>query len=141
MPEMSAASHHDPLFKKIDCLAVPVPDLDAAVAFYRALGLGVKWQAPTSVAFRLPNSNAEFIVMTDRPVRETDLTVESVDKAVNRFTAAGGRLVNGPFDIPIGRCAVVADPWDNLLVLLDNSKGFLITDADGNVTGVGPAEQ
>jgi predicted enzyme related to lactoylglutathione lyase len=125
-----------PLFQKIDCLALPVPDLDAAVAFYESLGQELKWRAPASAAFRLPDSNAELIVMTDRPVRETGITVESVDEAVERFTAAGGRSITGPFDIAIGQCAVVADPWDNLLVLLDNSKGYLMTDASGNVTGV-----
>lgn len=125
-----------PLFQKIDCLALPVPDLEAAIDFYAALGHELKWRAPESAAFRLPNSTAELIVMTDRAVRETDITVESVEEAIERFTAAGGRLVNGPFDIPIGRCAVVADPWGNLLVLLDNSKGFLATDADGHVRGL-----
>ena len=37
----------------------------------------------------------------------------------------------GPFDIPIGRCAVVADPWGSRLVLLDTSKGRLVTGEDG----------
>ena len=35
----------------------------------------------------------------------------------------------------IGKCAVVADPWGNTLVMLDMTKGRLTTDADGNVTG------
>jgi len=38
-----------------------------------------------------------------------------------------------PFDIPIGRCAVVNDPWGNRLVLLDVGKGSLVTDGDGRV--------
>jgi lactoylglutathione lyase len=130
-----------PLFQKIDCLALPVPDLEAAVAFYASLGHELKWRTPQSAAFQLPDSNAELIVMTDRTVRETDIAVESADDAVERFIAAGGRLVKGPFDIAIGRCAVVADPWDNLPVLLDNSNGFLTTDAEGNVTGVSHRDQ
>jgi len=32
--------------------------------------------------------------------------------------------------------AVVADPFGNVLVLLDLSKGHYITDTTGNVTGV-----
>jgi len=44
--------------------------------------------------------------------------------------------VAGPSDIPIGRVAVVADPFGNILVFLDLSKGRYITDATGNVTGV-----
>jgi len=30
---------------------------------------------------------------------------------------------------------VVRDPWGNQLVLLDTSKGLLVTDNEGNVTG------
>lgn len=128
---------HDPaLFRKIDCLTLPVPDLEEGVRFYLSLGHELKWRTPTAAAFHLPESEAELIVMTDRPHRETDITVESVEAAIVRFTAAGGRVVNGPFDIAIGRCAVVSDPWDNLLVLLDNTKGFLVTDDERNVVGV-----
>jgi predicted enzyme related to lactoylglutathione lyase len=36
--------------------------------------------------------------------------------------AAAGRVVTGPFDIPVGRVAVVADPFGNILVLVDLSK-------------------
>ena len=49
--------------------------------------------------------------------------------------AAGGKIVVPPFDIQIGRCVVVQDPWGNQFVLLDSSKGLLITDAEGNVIG------
>jgi len=38
-----------------------------------------------------------------------------------------------PFEIQIGRCVVVQDPFGNPLVLLDMSKGPLTTDAEGNV--------
>jgi lactoylglutathione lyase len=34
--------------------------------------------------------------------------------------------------------ARVRDPFGNLLVILDNSKGRLATDADGRVIGVKP---
>ena len=43
-----------------------------------------------------------------------------------------------PFDIQIGRAVVVEDPWGNQLVLLDTSKGLLLTDADGTVVGNAP---
>ena len=61
--------------------------------------------------------------------------MDSADEAAARIEEAGGRVVVEPFDIQIGRCAVVADPWDNRLVVLDMSKGKLTTDADGNVLG------
>ncbi len=45
-----------------------------------------------------------------------------------------------PFDIQIGRAVVVEDPWGNRFVLLDASKGLLVTDADGNVIGNAPVD-
>ncbi len=64
----------------------------------------------------------------------------SAGGAARAFAEAGGALLVAPFDIPIGRCAVVADPWGNPLVLLDMSKGRLVTDTEGNITGVEPLE-
>jgi lactoylglutathione lyase len=137
MPDVPAR----PLLVKIDCLRLPVRDLDAALAFYRdKLGHPLIWRTDTAAGLRLPDSNAELVLQTERPDMETDLAVESVEAAVERFVAAGGRLIAGPFDIQIGRCAVVADPFGNVLVMLDASKGLLTTDADGRVTGNEPPD-
>jgi lactoylglutathione lyase len=59
--------------------------------------------------------------------------VASGGDAAKRFVQAGGSIVAGPFDIKIGRCVVVKDPWGNQLVLLDSTKGLLKTDQGGNV--------
>jgi len=78
------------------------------------------------------------VPQTERPGLEVDITVQSVGEAVARWIALGGKVLAGPFDIQIGRCAVVEDPWHNPLVLLDTSKGLLVTDEDGNVIGNEP---
>jgi catechol 2,3-dioxygenase-like lactoylglutathione lyase family enzyme len=127
---------NEPLFRKIDCLALRVPDLDSSLEFYSSLGNEVIWKTPTAIGLRLPDSQGELVLQTERPGPETDLTVEDVGIAIERFVGAGGRVVVEPFDIAIGQCAVVADPWDNELVLLDNSKGHLLTDESGNVIGM-----
>ena len=67
---------------------------------------------------------------------ETDLTVERPSRSRWSDSSPGGRVIVPPFDIAIGQCAVVADPWNNQLVLFDNSQGELVTDEAGNVTGV-----
>jgi predicted enzyme related to lactoylglutathione lyase len=61
--------------------------------------------------------------------------VESANAAARRIEDAGGKIIVPPFDIQIGR-AVVEDTWGNRMVLFDSSKGHLVTDADGIVTGV-----
>jgi lactoylglutathione lyase len=122
--------------RKVDCLSLRVPDLDAALSFYSDdLGHELIWRTGVAAGLRLPDSSAELVLHTeDRPM-ETDLSVDSVPEAVERFTLAGGELLSGPFEIQIGLCAVVADPWGNVLVLLDTSKGLLEVDADKRVIG------
>jgi len=123
-----------PLFKRVDCLSIPVSDLDAALAFYSGkLGHELIWRSNTAAGLRLPDSNAELVLHTgDRPM-ETDLTVDSVPDALVRFTSGGGKILRGPFEIQIGRCAVVEDPWNNVLVILDASKGTLLVDENKRV--------
>jgi predicted enzyme related to lactoylglutathione lyase len=123
-----------PLFQKIDCLRLPVADLEAGLRFYRdQLGHELIWRTATSVGMRLPDSNAELVIHTEGGPNETDLMVDAVDDAVAQIVAAGGRVLEPAFDIAIGRCAVVADPFGNVLVVLDQSKGLLVTDDAGNV--------
>ena len=128
-----------PLIRKVDCVRFSVPDLDAGIAFYRdQLGHEINWRTATAAGLRLPDSDAEIVLQTERPGVEIDFLVDSADAAAERFVEAGGRLLTPPFDIQIGRCAVVSDPWGNVFVLLDMSKGRLVTDAEGNVVGHEP---
>jgi len=130
-----------PLFRKVDCLSIPVPNLDAAVAFYSSdLGHELIWRSRTAAGLRLEGSTAELVLHTENRPMETDLAVESVPEALARFTAAGGRVLRGPFEIQIGLCAVVSDPWDNVLVILDASKGPLQLDESKRVIEVGREE-
>ncbi|HEU5195248.1 MAG TPA: VOC family protein [Methylomirabilota bacterium] len=128
-----------PLFRKVDCLSIPVPDLDAALAFYSAsLGHELIWRSKTAAGLKLPASNAELVLHTQNRPPEVDLAVDSVPEALARFTSAGGRVIEGPFEIQIGLCAVVSDPWDNVLVILDASKGPLQVDANKRVIEAPP---
>jgi predicted enzyme related to lactoylglutathione lyase len=123
-----------PLFGKVDCLSIPVPDLDAALAFYSAnLGHELIWRSSKAAGLKLPGSNAELVLHTDNRPMEADLAVDSVPDAIARFTSAGGKVLRGPFEIQIGRAAVVADPWGNMLVILDASKGILRVDENKRV--------
>jgi lactoylglutathione lyase len=128
-----------PLFRTVDCVQLPVPDLDAGLAFYRdRLGHELVWRTATQAGLRLPESATEIVLQTERPTPEIDFLVDAVDAAVATLLEAGASIVVPPFDIRIGRCAVVADPWGNRLTLLDQSKGVLLTDAQASVIGVTP---
>lgn len=129
----------EPLLRKIDCVQLPVSDLDAGLTFYRdRLGHTLIWRTSTAAGLRLPETDAELVLHVESRPPEIDLKVGSADAAAARFEKAGGKIVVPPFDIQIGRAAVVQDPWGNALVLLDTSKGLLVTDADGNIIGNAP---
>jgi len=126
----------DPLFEKVDCIRLYVPDLESGLHFYRdKLGHRLVWRTQQAAGLRMPGSEAEIVIQIEDERQEVDLTVHSADEAALRFEEAGGTLVVKPFDIQIGRCTVVCDPWGNQLVLLDTSKGLLTTDNEGNVIG------
>ena len=131
-----------PLFQAVDAIQIPVDDLEAGLAFYRdALGHELRWRDDNAAGLGMPEASTELVLETRRQELEPNLLVASVDEAVPRFVAAGGRLVRPPEDIPVGRVAVVRDPFDNVLVLLDLSKGRYVTDADGRVVGVDASRQ
>ena len=118
----AAMTRHEatPLFRKIDAVQIPVPDLDAGLAVYRdRLGHELIWRTATAAGLRMPGTDAEHVLQNERPELETNLVVASADAAAARRREAGG--------------AVVEDPWGNRLVLLDGSKGVLVTGADGAV--------
>jgi predicted enzyme related to lactoylglutathione lyase len=100
------------LFRKVDCLQVPVPNLEAGLAFYcDRLGHELAWRTETQAGLRMLVTDAEIVLQTERPTPEVDVLVASVEEAVATIVDAGGDVVVPPFDIRIGRCAVIQDPW------------------------------
>jgi predicted enzyme related to lactoylglutathione lyase len=129
--------------RKVDAVTIPVPDLDSGLRFYRdGLGHELQWRNDElgQAALSVPDSDTE-IVLSTRLGYEPNWLVFSVDDAAEAVRTAGGRVITEPSDIPIGRVVVVADAFDNALVLLDLSKGRYATDDTGSVTGIVGGQQ
>lgn len=126
------------MFEHVDCLSMYVDDLDAGLRFYRdSLGLRLLWRTGTACGLGMQDGVTELLLVS-RHDPMVDLKVADVEAFLPAFIQAGGSVVSGPFEIDIGKCAVVRDPWENLYCVLDMTKGSYDTDADGNVTGVSP---
>jgi len=124
--------------RKVDAVTIPVPDLDSGLRFYRdGLGHELLWRNDEigQAGLALPDGDSEIVLATGLRY-EPNWLVDSVDDAADAVRAAGGRVIVEPFETPVGRVVVVADAFDNALVLLDLSKGRYTTDDDGAVTGV-----
>jgi predicted enzyme related to lactoylglutathione lyase len=126
------------VLRGIDAVTVPVPDLDLGLAFYRdALGLELRWRndAVGQAGLGMPDGPAELVLALREPYAPAWLVDSAVD-AGRAIEEAGGRVVEGPRALPVGRVVVAADPFGNHLVLVDLTSGRYTTDADGRVTGV-----
>lgn len=124
------------ILKDVDCVHLHVANLDDGLAFYRdELGLKMLWRTDAACGLGTENGSTEIVLSTE-DLTTIDMKVDNVSDALEKFVSAGGKLLDGPFDIDIGKCAVVADPWGNEYCLLDTTKGTYDTDADGVVSGV-----
>lgn len=125
------------LFTKVDCIRVPVPTLQEGLQFYSGTSdHKILWKTPSVIGLGFVKDITELVLYIIGSEMEIDFKVENIDNAIKIFEEAGGTTVIGPFDIPIGKCVVVKDPWENQFLLLDSSKGPFETDADKNVIGV-----
>jgi len=127
-----------PLLRKVDAVTFTVPDLDAGIDYYaRRLGHDLLWRNDDvgQAGLRCPDSDTEIVLSTDLG-SEPNWLVDSVDSVVAVIADSGGRMLSPPRDIPVGRVAVVEDPFGNRLVLVDLNAGRYRTDESGSVTGV-----
>lgn len=129
------ASHDDvPVLKKVDAVLVKVPSIEEGLDFYREqLGMQIRWKKDDMAAVKLGDSE---LVLTTKFDPETDFLVDDVEHAVKVFEKAGGKVIVVPEDIPVGKVAVVEDPFGNKLTLVDLSKGLYQTDDSGHVVGI-----
>ncbi len=124
------------LFKYVDCIQFYVPNLQEGIDYYcKSLGLRIIWKSDSAVGLGMDESITEVVIQNERNEQEIDIKVDSVINAIVEIEKAGGKILYGPFDIKIGKCAVVKDPWNNKYVILDSTKGIFITDSDGNIIG------
>lgn len=126
---------NEELLRKVDAVTIRVPALDEGLSFYRdQLGHPLLWRndAAGQLGLSVPDSDTELVLTTEQSY-EPNWLVSSADEAAERVRQCGGQVLTEPVDIPVGRLAVVADPFGNKLVLVDLSKGRYQTDEGGTV--------
>ena len=101
------------------------------------MGHGLLWRHDEigQAGLGMPGSDTEIVLSAELEYAPNWL-VTSAGEAAWEIGAAGGRTIAGPFEIPVGRVVIVADPFGNVLTLVDLSKGRHVTDQAGRVAGV-----
>jgi predicted enzyme related to lactoylglutathione lyase len=115
--------------RKIDCIMVKVDDVEKAREFYiRVFGMIPQWKdtfTPGAAGLRFPESEAEIVLhsITSIPVR-VDVTylVDDVLAAVASLKSEGCSIIEAPFDVVMGKCAVLIDPFGTPMTIIDATK-------------------
>ena len=115
------------MLRKIDCVMIRVDDVEAAAAYYtEVFGLRPNWSGDDSIGLVFPETDAEIVLHRDPDIPsrvEVHYLVDDVVAVVADYVAKGCRLLVEPFDIAIGKCAVIKDPFGTRLCILDMTKG------------------
>jgi predicted enzyme related to lactoylglutathione lyase len=115
------------MLRKIDCVMVRVDDVETAAEYYtRVFGLTRLWSGDGTIGLVFPESDAEIVLHSSddlpSPV-EVHYLVYDVEAAVADYVTNGCTVFTAPFDITIGKCAVIQDPFGVRLCILDMTKG------------------
>ncbi|MEQ7126497.1 VOC family protein [Actinopolymorpha sp. B11F2] len=119
------------MLRKIDCVMVRVEDVSAAADYYvGVMGLRRLWSdadgGHQTVGLGFPETDAELVLHDDPGVPgplNVHYLVDDVRLACDELVRQGCALRVAPFEIRIGWCALLDDPFGTQLCILDMSKG------------------
>jgi predicted enzyme related to lactoylglutathione lyase len=115
------------MLRKIDCIMIRVEHIEAAASYYTdVFGLRPQWSGDGSIGLKFRESDSEIVLHRDPNIPssiEVHYLVDDVITAVAEYAAQGCRVLVAPFDITIGKCAVIRDPFGTRLCILDMTKG------------------
>jgi predicted enzyme related to lactoylglutathione lyase len=115
------------MLKKIDCVMIKVDDLPAAQEYYtEVFGLNPLWGDDSSIGLGFRDTDTEIVLHTNQDIpsqAEVFYLVDNVNAAVTELQNKDCVIIVEPFDISMGKCAVIRDPFGIRLCILDMTKG------------------
>ncbi len=126
------------MLRKIDCVMIRVDDVEAAATYYaKVFGLYPRWSGDDAIGLGFPETEAEIVLHSNPDIPssvEVHYLVDDVIDAVAHLAAQGCHILVAPFDITIGKCAVISDPFGTRLCILDMTKGARPLNLAGSTT-------
>jgi predicted enzyme related to lactoylglutathione lyase len=118
---------------------IRVDDVEAAATYYaEVFGLHPQWSGDDSIGLVFPETNAEIVLHHNPDIPssvEVYYLVDDVVAVVADYAAKGCQVLVEPFDITIGKCAVIQDPFGTRLCILDMTRGPRPLNLAGSTTG------
>jgi predicted enzyme related to lactoylglutathione lyase len=128
------------MFKSLDFLYVPAPDIEASVKYYtEVLGGKLLWKIHAYgvwvACISLSQSQNPYVLLADHIGRNDMMLifqVENLDSAVERLKSKGWKQENR-IEIPPGPCCTFRDPAGNALVIYENVRPFVMEEFRGRI--------
>jgi len=129
------------MFKSLDFLYVPAPDIEASVEYYtKVLGGELLWKIHSEgvwvACITLSNGQKKPYVLLADHIHKSDVMliyrVENLDNSVKQLKSKGWKEEKR-IEIPPGPCCTFRDPAGNALVIYENSRPFIMQAFKGKI--------
>jgi predicted enzyme related to lactoylglutathione lyase len=121
------------MFRSLDFLYVPAPDIEASVNFYtKVLGGELLWKIHAYgvwvACIALSKAEVPHVLLADH-IQKNDVMliyqVESLENAIAQLKSKGWKEENR-IEIPPGPCCTFRDPAGNALVIYENKRPHIM---------------
>ena len=113
--------------RKVDAVMHLVDDIYEAAKFYETImGLKRGWTDDENnmIGLLFPGNDTEIVLHMNKylPNPNVSFQVENVMVFVEKYKAKGYKVMEEPFDIRCGKCAILQDPYGNGVEIMDITK-------------------
>ena len=128
------------IFKSLDFLYVPAPDIESSVQYYtQVLGGELLWKIHAYgvwvACIELSNASKPYVLLADH-IHKNDVMliyqVENLDNAIKQLKSKGWKEENR-IEIPPGPCCTFRDPAGNSLVIYENVRPYIMDEFRGKI--------
>ena len=130
------------MFKSLDFLYVPAPDIESSVRYYTQVLSGkLLWKIHAygvwvaCIALSEAEDNKPYVLLADH-IHKNDVMlvyqVEDLDNAINQLKLKGWKEENR-LEIPPGPCCTFRDPAGNALVIYENVRPDFMDEVRGKI--------
>jgi len=128
------------IFKSLDFLYVPAPDIESSVQYYtQVLGGELLWKIHAYgvwvACIELSKACKPYVLLADH-IHKNDVMliyqVENLDNAIKQLKSKGWKEENR-IEIPPGPCCTFRDPAGNSLVIYENVRPYIMDEFRGKI--------